>query len=160
MPVKVTSTVGKLSNLVQIDERVTSEIGTFANRRIRTRTESGRDVNGAPFAPLSESYAKARARAGVGTRSNLTLSGAMLNDQQVTKVTRRMATISFVTQDNTPARGGTMISRSRQTGANLKARMHNGDGRVNREFFALNDDDIRAITDAVGRVIDIGLARR
>lgn len=137
-----------------------SEVGTLANRRIRTRTESGKDINGAAFAPLSESHAKARTKAGVGTRSNLTLSGAMLNDMQVTKVTSRMATISFVTQDNTPGRGGTLIQRSRQTGANLKARMHNGDGRVQREFFGLNDEDERAITEAVGKFLDRSLAKR
>lgn len=160
MPVRITvNTVGRLGDLPLSDEQLMLETATLLNRRIRTRTEQGVDVHGASFAPLSPGYAKARQKAGVGTRSNLTLSGAMLNDQQVTSATRRTATISFVSQDNTPGRGGTMIQRSRETGANLKARMANGDGRVTRAFFELNDADIQAATEAVGRYLDRAIAR-
>lgn len=148
------NTVGRIADRQMVDAALMREVGTLLARRIRTRTESGKDVDGGSFAPLSADYAKARQKAGVGTRSNLTLSGAMLNDMQVTRVDRRMATISFTSQDNTPGHGGTLIQRSRETGANLKARMANGDGRVRREFFGLSDQDIEVATEAVARALD------
>lgn len=156
MPVRVDRTGAPLASVPLVDEVLMREIGLMAVRRIRTRTQSGKDVRGQVFQALSESYLEARARAGIGgtTASTLTLSGEMLNAMQVTSVSRRMATISFVTGSNRPARGGTLLSRSRQTGAMAKAGFAMGGGRVLREFFALSPEDEAAIEAAVERHLD------
>jgi hypothetical protein len=60
-------------------------LGERIVQRIRRRTESGAGVNGA-FAALSPGYAKRKAKAGLGSMADLTVSGAMLNDLQVTNV--------------------------------------------------------------------------
>lgn len=155
MPVKVTrNTVGKLAAIPLTDEALMAEIGQLAIRRIHSRTSAGKDVNNAPFQPLSEGYAKARAKQGLGTRSNLTLSGAMLNAMTVVRALKHMVTIAFASGGWRGASRGTLIQKSRSTGANFKAAMHMGDGRVERKFFDLNADDEQAIMDAVGRHLD------
>lgn len=155
MPVKVTkNTVGKLADIPLSDEALMTEVGQLAIRRIHSRTSAGQDVNGAAFQPLSEGYAKQRTKQGLGTTSNLTLSGAMLNAMTIAKVLKRIVTIGFATGGGKGASRGTLIQKSRSTGANFKAAMHMGEGRVERKFFDLNDADEQAITDAVARHLD------
>ena len=154
MPVKVTSTVGKLANIPLVDEALMAEIGQMAIRRIHSRTSAGTDVNGSAFAPLSDGYAKQRTKQGLGTTSNLTLSGAMLNAMTIAGVSKRMVTIGFASGGGRGASRGTLIQKSRSAGANFKASMAMGDGRVERKFFDLNDADEKAITEAVERYLD------
>lgn len=154
MPVKITvNTVGKLAALPLSDESLMTEVGQLAIRRIHSRTSAGKDVDGAPFQPLSGGYAKARTKQGLGTTSNLTLSGAMLNAMTIAEVGPRKVSIGFATGGGRGASRGTLIQKSRSAGANFKATMHMGDGRVERKFFALSDEDETAITAAVDRFI-------
>ena len=51
-----------------------------------------------------------------------------------------------------PRRSGTtMIAASRMVSPALKASYHMGDGRVPRRFFDVNDADLDAIVDRIGR---------
>ena len=149
MPVRVTSTVRPLAPRLAPDETLMQEVGLLAIRRIRSRTMAGKDADGGALAPLSAGYVKQRLKAGVGATSNLTLSGAMLNAMAVVHRTGRMVRIAFATGSGRGASRGTLIQRSRSTGAELKARMHMGEGRVLRRFFDLNDEDDRAIVTVV-----------
>lgn len=154
MPVTVTSTVGKLAALPLSDQVLMAEVGQMGIRSIHSRTSAGTDVNGKAFQPLSEGYAKARTKQGLGSTSNLTLSGAMLNAMTLAEVGTRMVTIGFMSGGGRGSSRGTLIQKSRSAGANFKATMHMGDGRVERRFFDLNDADEQAITAAVARYLD------
>ena len=80
MPVTVTkNTLRPTAPMVRPTEPLMREIGQLLLRRIDSRTAAGKDVQGSSFTPLSAGYAKRRGKAGLGTRSNLTLSGAMRN---------------------------------------------------------------------------------
>lgn len=128
------------------------EVGLLASRRIRTRTESGRDAKGQPFVPLSEGYAKQKQEALGNSRADLTVSGRMLNDMGVTAVTDQKAEIGFKSMGGGGG-GGTFIQRSRSVGAADKAYYHDvagaGKSHVKREFFDLSEEDIDVIQDAV-----------
>lgn len=73
------------------------EIGLLARERIQRRTRQGMGPDGAPFAPLSEGYAK-RKQAELGTSSpDLTVSGRMLNDMTITDATDTSVTLGWNT---------------------------------------------------------------
>jgi hypothetical protein len=124
------------------------EAGDMLLRRIRTRTENGVDVNGAAFAPYSDGYASQKSAELGHSRVDLTVSGRMLNDMQVTATTTRTATISFVSQGGGSS-GGTFIQRSRSMGAADKAAFNN----PRREFFAASDEDEQAIADGLEKLL-------
>jgi phage gpG-like protein len=146
MQVKVSRDFGPLEiNLTEQDMR---DVGDLATRLIRTRTERGVDVNGSSFVGYSEGYAAAK-RAALGHANvDLTVSGRMLNDMQVTSATERSVTISFISQGG-GASGGTFIQRSRSLGAADKAAYNN----PSREFFGLSSENEQAIVDALDRVL-------
>ncbi len=131
--------------------RLMRTIGQALVGRIRSRTESGRDVEGRPFQRLSSAYARQKAKALGHSRANLTVSGRMLNDMQA-KPKPDAVDIVFRSGGG-GGRGGTFIQRSRGVGAADKAAFHNilgaGRRRVKREFFGLSDEDQEFILDRV-----------
>ncbi len=152
--VKVTSLgLDHLGDLVQLTAEDMRDVGDLLVRRIRTRTEAGQDVNGAAFAGYSEGYAKQKRGALGHSRVDLTVSGRMLNDMQVTSVTKDSATITFISQ-GAGASGGTFIQRSRSMGAADKA----GYNDPSRHFFGASDEDEAAITHAVLQMLEQRLA--
>jgi len=121
---------------IELTEQDMRDVGDFLVRRIRTRTESGISVEGSGFRPYSPEYA-AQKRAALGhSRVDLTVSGRMLNDMQVTSTTKNTATISFISQGG-GASGGTFIQRSASLGAADKAGFNND----TRHFFDASDED-------------------
>ena len=63
------------------------ELGLIARERIVRRTLRGVDADGKPFAPYSAGYAKQKAQAlGSAAPVNLQVSGAMLNQLQIVKL--------------------------------------------------------------------------
>ena len=87
---------------------------------IRKRTESGRDINGATFAPYTPDYAKAKAEAGRNTAvPDLTLSSQMLRNMKRIRVERGRVIHGFDGQHS-----GIRISSLRRTrkGAVTKTR--------------------------------------
>jgi phage gpG-like protein len=148
--VRVTRDFGDLSlSLTEADMR---EAGDFLVRRIRTRTENGVDVNGAAFRGYSPDYAAAK-RAALGhSRVDLTVSGRMLNDMQVTSSTNKSVTISFVSQGGSST-GGTFIQKSRGLGAADKAIYNN----PSREFFGASEEDAQAVANALERMLSARL---
>lgn len=152
MPMTVQLTVPRLS--VTPDAAFMREVGDFAIRLIRTRTERGQSVTGQPFTPLSEGYAKVK-RAELGTdAADLTVSGRMLNDMAVVETRPGRVTLGFRSEGGRAPRGSqTLIQRSRAVGAQDKAFWHHvagaGQARVRRPFFALSDSDRGRIRDRV-----------
>jgi hypothetical protein len=124
------------------------EVGDLLVRRIRTRTEGGKDVHGAPFAEYSPGYAAQKMEALGHARVDLTVSGRMLNDMHVTATTPTTATISFVSQGGGSS-GGTFIQRSRSMGAADKAQYNN----PSREFFGASEEDEQAVASGLERLL-------
>ena len=158
MGVTVTRSFGPLRDVLPDSTGLMREVGDFAIRRIRTRTERGIDSNDVPFQPLSQGYAKRKQREVGHSRADLTLSGRMLNDMAVVAVTERSCEISFRSQGGS-GQGNTMIQRSRSVGAADKAFFHvEGNHGVVRDFFGLTDEDEQLIAqqveDEIGRRID------
>jgi hypothetical protein len=144
--VRVSKDFGPLT--LELTEQDMRDAGDLLVRRIRTRTEGGTDVRGAAFRDYSPGYEAAK-RAALGhARVDLTVSGRMLNDMQVTSVTNKTATISFVSQGGGSV-GGTFIQRSRAMGAADKAGYNN----PTREFFGASEEDEQAVVDALDRVL-------
>lgn len=148
--VRVTRDFGPLA--IHLTEQDLREAGDLLVRRIRTRTEAGQDVHGAGFRNYSPGYAAAKQEALGHARVDLTVSGRMLNDMQVTDVTPTTATITFVSQGGGAA-GGTFIQRSRSLGAADKAAFNN----PSREFFGASDEDETAIADGLERLLEARL---
>jgi phage gpG-like protein len=145
--VKLSRNFGPLK--VELTEADMREAGALLVRRIRTRTENGVDVNGAAFRDYSAGYAEQK-RAALGhARVDLTVSGQMLNDMQVTSATNNTATISFTSQGYGAAAGGTFIQRSRAMGAANKAAFNN----PSREFFGASEEDEQAIVDGLEKLL-------
>jgi hypothetical protein len=73
------------------------EIGLLAREQIVRRTISGIDADGAPFAPYSPGYAKAKKALGGSGTVNLQVSGGMLNDIGIVdvKVSADKATVTL-----------------------------------------------------------------
>lgn len=158
MGVTVTRSFGDLREILPEGIGLMREVGDFAVRRIRTRTEQGIDQDGIAFTPLSEGYAKQKRKELGHSRADLTLSGRMLNDMGVVAATERSVEISFRSQGGTP-QGTTMIQRSRAVGAADKAFFHvEGNHGVVRDFFGLSDEDeeliAKRVEEEIGRRID------
>lgn len=62
------------------------EVGLQIREQIVRRTMAGQDVNGAPFEPYSDGYAKAKRQALGTDMVNLQVSGGMINDLQIVDV--------------------------------------------------------------------------
>jgi len=144
--IKVSKDFGPLTiNLTAQDMR---EVGDLLVQRIRTRTEAGVDVHGAGFRAYSQEYAAEKSKALGHARVDLTVSGRMLNDMQVTAATATTAEISFISSGGGGG-GGTFIQRSRSLGALDKAEFNN----PSREFFAVSEADEDAVVSALERVL-------
>lgn len=88
MSVKITaSRIGlPLDQLELITRDDLRELGLIARERIIRRTRQGLGPGGVPFEPLSDEYATQK-RAALGTdAADLTVSGRMLNDIQITNI--------------------------------------------------------------------------
>ncbi len=152
--VRITTTgLDNLSERIKLTVQNMRDVGDFLVRRIRTRTEGGQDVNGAAFREYSEGYAKQKRGALGHSRVDLTVSGRMLNDMQVTAATDDSATITFISQ-GAGSSGGTFIQRSRSMGAADKA-IYND---PTRHFFGASDEDEAAVTEALQEMLDKHLA--
>jgi hypothetical protein len=149
MQVRVTRDFGSLVDLIDLSAEDMRDVGDLLVRRIRTRTEAGQSVDGASFAPYSAGYAAKKTAALGHSRVDLTVSGRMLNDMQVTAATPLSAEITFISQGGGAA-GGTFIQNSRSLGAADKA-IYND---PTRHFFGVSDEDEKAITDAVSEALD------
>ncbi len=147
MTVKVARDFGPLE--IELTEQDLRDAGEFIIRRIRTRTESGVDVHGASFREYSERYAAQKSEALGHSRVDLTVSGRMLNDMQVTSASKTGATVSFVSQGG-GMKGGTFIQRSRSMGAADKAEHNN----ATREFFGVSEEDEDALVKALEKALE------
>ena len=95
MPVIVTRNFGPLTNIQLSTPELMREIGLQAIEIIRRRTRAGMGVEG-PFPRYSPGYAAWKAQAvGGGGTVNLTLSGRMLNDLTITRVTATEVELGF-----------------------------------------------------------------
>jgi hypothetical protein len=96
MAVTVNRTKFKLpSELHLTNQAVMREIGEAVREAIIARTHDGLDAEGVPFTPYSEGYAE-RKQDELGTADvNLQVSGDMLNNLQITKVTEKSVTLGF-----------------------------------------------------------------
>lgn len=133
---------------LELTEQDMRDVGDLLVRRMRTRTESGKDVRGGSFQDYSPDYAQQKRTALGHARVDLTVSGRMLNDMQVTSASSRDVTISFVSQGGGSS-GGTFIQRSRSMGAADKAAFNN----PMREFFGVSREDEEAIVAGLERVL-------
>lgn len=158
MPATVRITLPRFPDPL-IGQAVMKEIGDFAVRLIRTRTEQGKDVEGNAFLPLSPGYAAIKAKELGTTAANLTVSGRMLNDMRVIESSGNKVTLGFVSQGGRAPRGKqTLIQRSRAVGAADKAYWHHvsgaGDSRVKRKFFDLSDANASLIRERLQKHLD------
>ena len=97
MGVQVKSEIPNLETVKLTDRELMREIGLMARERIVRRTISGRDSTGAAFRPYSPGYAAQKSKEGLGGGTvNLQVSGAMLNDLQITEVTDTSVTLGWV----------------------------------------------------------------
>ena len=158
MPVTVKVQPFPLDSSVLSNEGLMREVGDLAVRLILQRTREGKDVTNAPFLPLSDAYAKRRAKEGYGTTSNLTLSGGMLDGMRVIEASGNKVTLGFTGDSQRGGRGGTLVQRSREIGGNPKAVWHHltgaGRSRVKRPFFDLTDGDKALLTERVRAYLD------
>lgn len=95
MPIILRQSIPRPSSVTLTDPALMREIGQLAIRAIQDRTRSGRDTDGRAFAPYSPAYAKRKAKAGLSSTVNLTVSGDMLNGLQIVKVTDTSVTIGW-----------------------------------------------------------------
>ena len=144
--IRVSRDFGPLELILTEDDM--RDVGDLLLRRIRTRTEAGQDVSGSAFDDYSPGYAQRKREALGHARVDLTVSGRMLNDFQVTSVTNRSATLSFISQGGSSV-GGTFIQRSRAMGAADKAAYNN----PTREFVGASEEDEQAIVDALEKAL-------
>ena len=94
--INVTRNFPALDTLVLTTAEDMREVGLLVRERIYTRTISGIDVDGAPFAPYSPDYEK-RKIAALGSASpvNLQVSGNMLNHMQIVQVETDSVTLGW-----------------------------------------------------------------
>ncbi len=145
MPIKVTRTGGKLTDIALVNTSVMRAIGGGLLVRIRKRTRKGIDVTGKAFTPLSTAYAEQKRKALGSAKADLEVSGRMLNDMTLKPQPKRVR-LFFLSAGSLKASGVTFIQRSRSISAADKAFWHNETGagrrRVKRVFFDLNNTDI------------------
>lgn len=156
MPIRITRTGGKLTDIDLVNTRIMRTIGEGVLVRMRKRTMKGKDFRGRAFKQLSPAYAARKQEALGHSRADLTVSGRMLNDMTVKPMPRKV-TLSFLSGGSTKGSGLTFIQRSRSISAADKAFWHNESGagkrRVKREFFDLSDADIRWVESTLGEHI-------
>lgn len=158
MPATVYVQFPHLSNPL-VSTEVMREVGALATRLIRTRTMAGRDREGQPFAAYTPDYAAKKAKEGLGTTPNLTVSGRMLNDMTVTDAAPGKVSIGFTSSGgSTRGKGLTLIQRSRAVGAEDKARYHDvmgaGKSRTLRPFLGLTREEAETVRARVARHLD------
>ena len=148
-----------------VTDQLMRDVGDLSVRLIRTRTEAGKDVTGAAFTAYTPGYAERRAKEGMSTTPNLTVSGRMLNDMAVTDIGPGRATIGFRSSGGQSPRGKglTLIQRSRAIGAEDKARYHDelgaGKSRTRRRFLGLTPEDTEKVRRAVVDYLDTVVRR-
>lgn len=86
---------GPLDEIPMSTTALMREIGLMVRERIVRRTRQGTSVDGAPFTPYSKGYAAKKQQALGAGPVNLTVSGAMLNDITLLKVTEDTVEIGF-----------------------------------------------------------------
>lgn len=129
----------RLADIVAVTAEDWKAAGNGLRLRIITRTRGhGVDANGRSFEPYSEGYKRAKAkRAGMVGRVNLTgvkAGGRMLDDITV----------------KANASANPRITLSFATAAKDQiAQYHMGEGRVDREFFALSEADLDYVIDFI-----------
>lgn len=142
-----------------VDTALMREVGDLVTSMIRTRTQQGRDATGASFVPYTPDYAAKKAKEGLGTTPNLTVSGRMLNDMGITDVAPGKVSIGFRSAGgSTRGKGLTLIQRSRAVGAEDKARYHDvlgaGKSRTLRKFLGLTREETETVRARVARYLD------
>lgn len=159
MPMHVSINLPAFNPLV--NAALMRDIGDLAIRMIRTRTEAGQDVTGKAFAPYTPGYAEKRAKEGMSTTPNLTVSGRMLNDLAVTDTGTSPARVTLgfrSTGGGTKGKGLTLIQRSRAVGAETKALAHDvtgaGKARTLRQFLGLTSAQTETLRARVARHLD------
>jgi len=141
MHMKATITGKQLAGIVAVPPRVWFNAGAGLRLRIIQRTRArGVDADGAAFAPYSEGYKKAKAKKGGllgGGRVNLTGAGAGA---------KMLDTILVKSQATANPRIELSFALSSKEQI---AQYHMGEGRVDRKFFAMSDDDEQYIVNYV-----------
>ncbi len=124
----------RLSDAIAIPKRVWLEAGTELRRRIIQRTRGRNvDADGVPFEAYSAGYARAKAkRGGVGVGGRVNLTGAAAGP----KMLDNLAVRASATQNPRISITFALAEKARI------ASYHMGEGRVDRLFFALSDEDL------------------
>lgn len=84
--ITVERTGPELDKVQLVTEEMLRDIGLLVREQIIRRTMRGVDVEGAPFQPLSEGYAKQKQAALGHAEADLQVSGNMLNHIGITDV--------------------------------------------------------------------------
>jgi len=162
MPVTVKVAPIGFDKFLPVDEAVMRDVGDLAIRMIRTRTEQGKDKDGGAFVAYTPKYAELKAKELGAGPVNLTVSGRMLNDMEVSDTGPNRASIGFRSSGGR-ATGKTFIQRSRSVGAEDKARWHDRDGagksRIKRPFMGLTDAETAKVQDRVEKYLAERVAR-
>ena len=95
MGVVIRRSFGRLPDLKLTDRETMRAIGEEVRERIQRRTLSGQDVDGQPFEPYSDGYAKAKSEAMGTTKVDLAVSGEMLGGLTIVNVTDKSVTLGF-----------------------------------------------------------------
>jgi hypothetical protein len=134
MHMKATISGKQLGTMLTIPANEWQNLGNALRLRIITRTRlQNVDANGAPFHAYSVGYAKAKAKHGGlsgGGRVNLTGTKAG---------PKMLDNIAVLVHAQTNPR---LTLRFASAGKAQIALYHMGEGRVDREFFALSEDDV------------------
>ena len=95
MGVVIRRSFGRLPDLKLTDRETMRAIGELVRERITRRTLAGQDVEGQPFEPYSDGYAKRKSEALGTTRVDLAVSGEMLGGLTIVNVTDKSVTLGF-----------------------------------------------------------------
>ncbi len=91
----VTRNFGPLDQIKLTNAQLMREVGLLARERIVRRTREGKGTSGSPFHPYSASYQAVKAKELGAGRVNLTVSGSMLNDIAILRVTDDTVELGF-----------------------------------------------------------------
>ena len=163
MPVTVKIAPLDFNKFLPVPADVMRDVGDLSIRFIRTRTERGIDKDGNAFVAYTPKYAELKAKElGSASPVNLTVSGRMLNDMDVSEAAPNRVSIGFRSSGG-GASGGTFIQRSRSVGAEDKARYHDRDGagksRTKRPFLGLTDQETEQVRTRVERYLSERVSR-
>jgi hypothetical protein len=135
MHMRATITGKSLASHLVVPEQEWRNLGNALRLRIIQRTRMrGEDADGATFQPYSAGYAKAKGKRGGligGGRVNLT--GVSAGVKMLDAIT--VLSASAVTNPR-------VVVGFALTDKDQIAQYHMGEGRVDRKFFALSDDDL------------------